>query len=174
MRSHKLSQHGPLRTDRTDTIPPFSPFIPYAVPSHAVSYHSERYYRKRREIARLYTPLDVSSDDSFDEDELAELPVYRQNIGSSFGRSPSEMFPSTTPGGGGGGGTNGNGNSGGAPRSSSWPPPKYKKSLRRLGDVWDSGEELFAVGEEDESEEEDRDTKPSGHSVTSESPATRR
>jgi len=135
----------------------------YSLPFTAVSYHLERYYRKRREIARLYTPLDVSPDDSLDEDELAELPVYRQNTGSSFGRSTSEMFPSTTPGGG-GGGANGNGNSGGAPRSSSWPPPKNKRSLRRLGDVWDSGEELFAVGEEDESEEEeDRDTKPSGH-----------
>ena len=133
-------------------MPPFSSFIPYPFPSHAVSYHLERYYRKRREIARLYTPLDVSPDDSFDEDELAELPVYRQNTGSSFGRSTSEMFPSPITG-----AANGNGNSGVAPRSSSWPPPKNKRSLRRLGDVWDSGEELFAVGEEDESEEEKED-----------------
>ncbi|KAJ7632683.1 hypothetical protein FB45DRAFT_913155 [Roridomyces roridus] len=36
------------------------------------SYHMERYYRKRREIARLYQPLDVGSmSDSEDEDEAS-------------------------------------------------------------------------------------------------------
>lgn len=114
----------------------------------AVSWHLERYYRKRREIARLYTPLDVSPDESFDEDELSELPTYRQSTGSSFsGRSP---IPLITPPSGNNDNTTTSAN--GKPGARGWP--QTGKSLRRLGDVWDSGEELFALGEEDESEEE--------------------
>jgi len=106
----------------------------------AISWHLERYYRKRREIARLYTPLNDSPDDSFDEDELSELPTYRQSTGSSFGRLP---FAPATPS--------------NNPINGKRAPPK-SSSLRRLGDVWDSGEELFAVGEEDESGEEDAES----------------
>nr|GAT53219.1 predicted protein [Mycena chlorophos] len=46
-----------------------------------VSYHLERYYRTRREIARLYQPLDAgSSSDLEDEDEdLQLLPTHRNS-----------------------------------------------------------------------------------------------
>jgi len=42
------------------------------------SYHMERYYRKRREIARLYQPLDAgSTSDLEDEDDTLQLlPTY--------------------------------------------------------------------------------------------------
>lgn len=133
-------------------------------PFYAVSWHLERYYRKRREIARLYTPLDDSPDESLDEDELAELPTYRQSTGSSFGRSPTfGVVPSSD--------TQSNGVNGKGDPRAGWPP--NRKTLRRLGDVWDSREELFAVGEEDESEDGDNDTKP-GQRVTFDSPAPRR
>ncbi|KAJ7063364.1 fungal-specific transcription factor domain-containing protein [Mycena amicta] len=42
------------------------------------SYYLERYYRTRREIARLYQPLDATSLSDFDEDEeLQLLPTHR-------------------------------------------------------------------------------------------------
>lgn len=68
-----------------------------------------------------------------DEDEASELPLYRQTSGSAFGRSPTA--PSTPS------------------LNSSGGPPRMKSS--RLANVWDSrdGEELFAVGEEDEDED---------------------
>lgn len=123
--------------------PPF-PHVLF-LPFLSVSWHLERYYRKRREIARLYTPLDADPDESLSEDELdtlGDLPLYRQtssNGATSWSSSP--LPPSATP-------------KGASPGSSA--PPRAK---RRMGDVWDSGdgEELFSVGEEDE-EEDDADT----------------
>jgi len=122
-----------------------------------ISWHLERYYRKRREIARLYTPLDISPDESLDEDELAELPTYRQSTGtSSFGRSSINLLPSIPFTGGNIDGVTAGGK-GGGPRASGWP--SRNKGMRRLGDAWDSGEELFTLGEEDEIEE-DSEIKP--------------
>ncbi|KAF8320714.1 hypothetical protein DL93DRAFT_1725514 [Clavulina sp. PMI_390] len=95
----------------------------------AASWHLERYYRRRREISRLYAPLDVSPEDSLDEeDDSPELPIYHQNGGSSFSGAPRSPMTAGTP--------------------MSGIPSKPKS---RLHDVWDSrdGEELFSVGDED-------------------------
>ncbi|KAH8980231.1 hypothetical protein EDB92DRAFT_1805825 [Lactarius akahatsu] len=95
-----------------------------------VAYHLERYYRRRREISRLYRPLSGSNSslnlDSDTEDESGTqlLPLYNK--------------PDTPP-------------------SAMFPQNKTKKGKGRarpgalaLGDVWDEREELFGVGEDDD------------------------
>ncbi|KAF8342336.1 uncharacterized protein EI90DRAFT_1331386 [Cantharellus anzutake] len=66
-----------------------------------VAYYLEKYYRKRREIARLYQPIDADIADAISDDELDSLtseahalPLYRQqskpeNVPTS--RNPSRM-----------------------------------------------------------------------------------
>ncbi|KAI0746009.1 hypothetical protein C8Q76DRAFT_705724 [Earliella scabrosa] len=93
-----------------------------------IAYHLERYYRHRREIARLYRPLDTEALPSDDEDEdeadgTQLLPLHHQ---------PSTPRTLTKPS-----------------RPSRPGPPK----ATRLSDVWDEREELFDIG--DESDEED-------------------
>jgi len=85
-----------------------------------VSYNLEKYYRRRREIARLYQPLDQLPEDmpSDDEDEPM-LPMYHK---------PSQPQPSSA---------------------------KKARQEPRLGNVWDSREEVFEIGDDDDDEEEE-------------------
>ncbi|KAH8119583.1 hypothetical protein DFH11DRAFT_1849351 [Phellopilus nigrolimitatus] len=95
------------------------------------AYYLEKYYRHRREIARLYRPIsldpDALEDASFDDDEdvggTLLLPMHRDQR---------------------------NGEPGTAPKS----PGKDRGGRIRLGDVWDEREELFGIGD---SEDEDGD-----------------
>ncbi|KAI0779363.1 hypothetical protein C8Q74DRAFT_1258640 [Fomes fomentarius] len=97
-----------------------------------VAYHLERYYRHRREISRLYRPLDteyVSSDDEDDSESGGTqlLPIHNQP------RTPHDPNKSSS-------------------RPSRTGPPKST----RLSDVWDEREELFDIGEESEDDDEPR------------------
>ena len=97
----------------------------------SAAYALEKYYRKRREIARLYQPIDADAEDAISDDELDgltseahALPLYRPQSKPTDG--------STRPLGG---------------------PP-------RMRDVWDDREELFAVGEDEHEQEEDSHSRP--------------
>lgn len=87
-----------------------------------VAYYLERYYRTRREIARLYRPLDTDdlSEDCTDDEaptgsQLLPLFTPKPNLNSSkLGSSKAGAHES-----------------------------------RRLGDVWDEREELFGIGFDD-------------------------
>jgi len=90
------------------------------------SYHLERYYRHRREIARLYTPLAATfsdSDDDVDDDTSTQLlPIHNQNAQSHPNKSTGRAKPDTAT---------------------------------RLANVWDEREELFGLGgDSDEGEDE--------------------
>ncbi|PCH43380.1 hypothetical protein WOLCODRAFT_25874 [Wolfiporia cocos MD-104 SS10] len=88
-----------------------------------VAYHLERYYRHRREISRLYRPLDSGEGISEGEDDFEE---------GSTQLLPSHYQPS-------------------AARSSA-KPGKPNAGAIRLEDVWDEGEELFDLGDDSEDE----------------------
>lgn len=96
-----------------------------------VAYYLERYYRTRREIARLYRPLDTDdlSEDCTDD----EAPIG------------SQLFPLFTS----------------KPGLNSNKPGSSKSKThdsRRLGDVWDEREELFGIGNDDGSSDGEGDT----------------
>jgi len=95
-----------------------------------VVYNLERYHRYRREIARLYRPLDseMSSDEEDPEDSWAPS-TGTQLLPTHYVRSPSQ------------------------------PQSAKSKATRRLMDVWDEREELFGVGATSD-DEEDRDNEP--------------
>jgi len=97
-----------------------------------ISYNLERYYRHRREIARLYTPLDpadpVSDSESDDEDELATLPTHTLPLYQSRTINPQSPVSAADP---------------------------RKDERRLMANVWDSREELFAVGGDEEDEDDD-------------------
>ncbi|RDX47938.1 hypothetical protein OH76DRAFT_1405493 [Lentinus brumalis] len=97
-----------------------------------VAYHLERYYRHRREISRLYRPLDtdsIPSDDEEDDDEPGGTQLLPLHHSPSAPRTP---------------------NSAKSPRSARQGP---HKAATRLSDVWDEREELFDIGEESEDDE---------------------
>lgn len=102
-----------------------------------VAYHLEKYYRRRREISRLYRPLSASNSSlALDSDEENDsgtqlLPLYNKPD-----TPPSALFPQN------------NGNKKGKARARS-------ESLA-LADVWDEREELFGVGDADEGDDEDK------------------
>jgi len=106
-----------------------------------ISYHIERHYRSRREIARLYRPLNTDdtldhdySDDEADPSGTQLLPLFNTRPNSSAAKSSL--------------------------------PSKAKTSKRdRLADVWDEREELFGIG--DDSDMEDA---PTGHTNRSAQP----
>jgi hypothetical protein len=101
----------------TPLAKPKNPFL--------VSYNLERYYRHRREISRLYQPIDTGPEDSSSEsgeDPPTYLPMY--NVPQKGKATPM--------------------------RESS-----------RLGDVWDTREDVFSLGEEDEDEDVPQDKKSS-------------
>ncbi|KAI0645916.1 hypothetical protein C8Q79DRAFT_966999 [Trametes meyenii] len=91
-----------------------------------IAYHLERYYRHRREISRLYQPLDPGSmsedEEDSDVDATQLLPLhYEPNTPRTPAKSPRPAGPS--------------------------------KSVR-IADVWDEREELFDIGEESDEDEE--------------------
>ncbi|KAL4073909.1 hypothetical protein V8B97DRAFT_1256857 [Scleroderma yunnanense] len=95
------------------------------------SYHLEKHYRTRREISRLYRPLDT--EDLYEEDSEDDVPIGTQLL---------PLFRSQP-----------------APNSTKASSPKSKMyQVNRLGDVWDEREELFGIGGEDSSSEDGRDT----------------
>ena len=61
------------------------------------SYYLERHYRHRREIARLYRPLDAEEESSDSEDD-ALLPSYRQQSTSSARKGRANGSNITSPG----------------------------------------------------------------------------
>jgi len=94
-----------------------------------ISYYLEKYYRHRREISRLYRPLDATAEDAISEDELdtltsSTLPLYRQ--------TPQSLASPTQPN-------------------------RMAAAGPRLANVWDSREDLFAVGDDDD--EDHREAK---------------
>jgi len=98
-----------------------------------VSYHIEKYYRYRREISRLYQPLDADSLSDF-EDDLESLgtqllPTHRVN------RAPIGIN--------------------GATRNGKGKEKKKKKGNVRFADVSQGREELFGIGEVSEEEDEE-------------------
>lgn len=99
-----------------------------------VAYYLERYYRHRREISRLYQPLDTDSLASDDEDDMSGtqlLPTHYQPR-ASRGASKKDRTPKTDAG------------------------------RIRLSDVWDEREELFDIGADSEEEPEDIDRAATG------------
>ncbi|CCL99091.1 uncharacterized protein FIBRA_01105 [Fibroporia radiculosa] len=88
-----------------------------------VSYHLERYYRHRREILRLYQPLneDVILSDDDDDDAMQLLPSHY------IPHSPRNTQKGANA--------------------------KTGAGMVRLGDVWDEGEEIFGLGDESDEEE---------------------
>ncbi|KAF8844305.1 hypothetical protein BDN67DRAFT_765193 [Paxillus ammoniavirescens] len=94
------------------------------------SYHIERYYRSRREIARLYRPLDT--------DEISDVEDYSDDEGGPSGTQLLPLFNSQP--------------TGGSAKSPFLSKSKVHKA-DRLGDVWDEREELFEIGDDSDSEE---------------------
>lgn len=88
-----------------------------------VSFHLEKYYRYRREISRLYQPLD--------SDPLSDFEDDLENLGTQL--LPTHHPVSTS--------RNKNKGKGGKPKASV-----------RFADVRSEREELFAIGEESEEE----------------------
>jgi len=84
-----------------------------------VSYNLEKYYRRRREIARLYQPLDQLPEDLPSDEDEPMLPMYH------------------------------------APQKQSKAAQPRQATATRLGNVWDSREEIFGIGEDEEEEEDD-------------------
>ncbi|KAG9220740.1 hypothetical protein CCMSSC00406_0003839 [Pleurotus cornucopiae] len=151
-----------------------------------VAYHLEKYYRYRREIARLYRPIetDYSSDDSEDEDSFSMtaqlLPLHttstrpssnttnantHSNINDPFSDPPNNTHNTHN---------NHNNHNGNSNNNSRYIPSNTaklheqrqknggKKKSVRFTDVWDAGEreELFAVGDEDDEGSEDDEDVP--------------
>jgi len=94
------------------------------------SYHIEKHYRSRREIARLYRPL--NTDDTLDPEDYSD---------DEGGPSGTQLLPLFNP----------------QPAASlaKAPLPLRAKTLKadRLADVWDEHEELFGIGDDSEFED---------------------
>jgi len=90
------------------------------------AYYLEKYYRHRREIARLYRPLGMSSD-SLQSDDEDDFEPATQLLPTHFD-NPRHQPPQGV---------------------GSKPPPQ--KSVR-LADVWDEREELFDIGGDSDDE----------------------
>ncbi|KAI0085184.1 hypothetical protein BDY19DRAFT_459789 [Irpex rosettiformis] len=87
-----------------------------------VAYYLERYYRHRREISRLYRPLNPDEVLLSDEDDDEDLEAGTQLLLTR--PTPNNVKPTSTK-----------------------TMPKY-----RLANVWDEGEELFDIGEDSDEE----------------------
>jgi len=97
-----------------------------------IAYYLERYYRHRREISRLYQPLNDDIGLSEDDDDMEGgstqlLPTHYQN-------SPSRNTTKDARGTGG--------------------MSKSGAGQVRLENVWDEGEELFGIGDDTDDDEE--------------------
>jgi len=90
-----------------------------------ISFHIESYYRKRREIARLYKPLhDDGGASTDDEDETG--PLF-----SPTSQHPAASAPTAVSNHG---------------RKSSFPPMQFKN-------VWDDRMDVFDIGDDEDDEE---------------------
>ncbi|THV05016.1 hypothetical protein K435DRAFT_133937 [Dendrothele bispora CBS 962.96] len=92
------------------------------------AWHLEKYYRHRREINRLYRPLDTDplSDDEELDDEL----------------NGTQLLPRYAP------------SSSTGPNNSNSPVKAKGKGSTRLTDVWDEREELFGIGDDSDGDVE--------------------
>ncbi|KAH0827867.1 hypothetical protein J3R83DRAFT_3494 [Lanmaoa asiatica] len=94
------------------------------------SYYIEKHYRSRREIARLYRPL--NTDDPLGEEDYSD---------DEAGSPGTQLLPLFNP----------------QPTSSSAkssvPSRAKTNKAGRLADVWDEREELFGIGDDSESED---------------------
>ncbi|KAG9316621.1 hypothetical protein JVU11DRAFT_2675 [Chiua virens] len=107
------------------------------------AYHIEKHYRSRREIARLYRPL--NTDDPTDLDDYSD---------EEAGPSRTQLLPLF--------------NSQTSSSAKSSVPSKAEVKANRLADVWDEREELFGIG--DDSEPEDAPTTPKPSNYANEAP----
>ncbi|KZT66377.1 hypothetical protein DAEQUDRAFT_695705 [Daedalea quercina L-15889] len=98
-----------------------------------IAYHLERYYRHRREISRLYQPLQLDADEQEDDIEIDETPLLPSHYQAGSSRNASK-----------------NGTA------------KTDASKVRLDNVWDEGEELFDIGDDNTEDEEPQTAKSSG------------
>jgi len=106
-----------------------------------VAYHLEKYYRRRREISRLYRPLSASNSSlNLDSDEEDDLGTQLLPLHNKPDTPPSALFPQQQH----------NKNKKGKARA--------RPGSLALGNVWDEREELFNVGD-DEDEDEDDDSE---------------
>ncbi len=99
-----------------------------------MSYHLEKYYRYRREISRLYQPLDGDSLSDF-EDDLENLgtqllPTHHSN------RVPADL-------------------NGGATGNNKGKDKKKKKGNVRFAELAHTRQALFDIGEDSEEEHEE-------------------
>ncbi|KAL5484903.1 hypothetical protein ACEPAI_7545 [Sanghuangporus weigelae] len=100
-----------------------------------MAYYLEKYYRHRREIARLYRPVALDASDDYygpssseDEDEQGgTMLLPTQNDRRGLGITNITQSGASS-----------------------------KNDRIRLGDVWDEREELFGIGDSDESDDEER------------------
>lgn len=95
----------------------------------SVSFHLERYYRKRREISRLYKPV---NDDSSDGDEDLETGLSQPLF--STPPTAQSALPSAVPG------------------SSKASVPSQQQPALQFKNVWDDRLDLFEIGPDDDDE----------------------
>ncbi|KAF8444608.1 hypothetical protein L210DRAFT_3620159 [Boletus edulis BED1] len=94
-----------------------------------IAYHIDRHYRSRREIARLYRPLntdDVLDPEGYSDDEA--------------GPSGTQLLPLFNP-------------QSTASAKASLPSKAMTPKADRLSDIWDEREELFGIGDDSECED---------------------
>ncbi|KAI0786676.1 hypothetical protein C8Q75DRAFT_770949 [Abortiporus biennis] len=92
-----------------------------------IAYYLEKYYRHRREISRLYRPLDtesIPSDDEEDESGTQLLPTHYEPVNNNTRGAGSNAKNKNKP-----------------------------AKMSRLTDVWDEREELFDIGGDSEDED---------------------
>jgi len=98
-----------------------------------LAFHLERYYRRRREISRLYRPIDATSTESDDsDDDLAETLLPSHYLPSSSSRPVAHAHSGSTSN-----------------------AKHVRKNSVNVSNVWDEREELFGIGEEDEFDDDD-------------------
>jgi len=99
-----------------------------------IAYHLERYYRRRREISRLYRPLSASSSSlNLDSDEDEESGMQLLPLYNKPDTPPATLFPQNT---------------------SKKGKGRARSGSLALADVWDEREELFGVGDDDDEGED--------------------
>jgi len=97
-----------------------------------ISYNLELYYRHRREISRLYRPLNMDAmSDEEDEDDLEARGT--------------QLLPTDTQG---------------RSQNKASQPSKSSGGPIRLADVWDEREELFDIGDSDDEDVPDDNQGP--------------
>ncbi|KAH9979036.1 hypothetical protein BGW80DRAFT_1282510 [Lactifluus volemus] len=95
-----------------------------------IAYNLERYYRRRREISRLYRPLSGSNSSlNFDSEEEDESGTQLLPLHNKPETPPSALFPQNKT-------KKGKG--------------RARSESSALADVWDEREEMFGVGNDDD------------------------